>query len=457
MISNGGEWKILNKENLYHGDLQIDDSSGSVQLVIYHFSEKIDSRLNKEQLSLICGRLNSGADVSLVRCSILSHSENLSTKKTTYVILAEYAFFGVRADNIEGLKINRIKFQVQNAVQWGRLSDFKSNLGNEKSFSYSWNIKEDLILNIDDDFSLRLFPDITDTKFKEIEEIKLYQTLMCEITSKDYFDINNFQIQIKKILDLVTFCTGKSITVSNIKHYIIYNGFDFEADLLISKIRKSNLVETRNIRDEYISLDDLTINEKRPISNWFLMYVKLEPIIDLFCLSIYYPQMPVELHFINIMSALESYHERFVCSNIKDYNNHVFEILSGCAKPVYDENFAILTKDLSPKSKKINLFHRIADLLLANFEINFIFPVKFVSRQSFINTLVNTRNYYTHYDYRKRDRIFSAEEMAYLVPFLRTLLIYHLTKMLEIDPDKVRNFSQNRLRQLNIRYEIDNI
>lgn len=453
MISTGGEWRLSERDEFYKGELHFSEDSGTISLTIYYFSENIQNRFTKSELSVISGKLTDGATVTLLNCSIISVNHNLNTHRVTYKIRAKYAFFGILTDNLDDLRFSKISFQLKNAIQWAKLSNLKHEKIESERYGYVWKIREDVVLDCGK-FILRVYPSVMGYNGRDLEEIKFCQTVVCDLESTSKFKIDLFIAEIAKLVNLVTFCINDISSISELKHYISFNGEEHEADLIIAQPITVKEPETLAYDRDMLSLDLLTNNENLFLKNWYQMYDNLDPIINLLNLSINYPEMPTQLHYVNTVNALESFHKTFVCMKIKEYKERVEKILFGTPEPNFTIYSEFLLKDIKPNSKQVNLYHRLADLYLAEFEINFSLHVKSTDISELIKKLVDTRNYYTHYVYNSKAVIFTLEEMRVLIPTLRIILTYHLLKKLGLDQGVVKDFVKEKLHFIELKFEL---
>lgn len=177
---------------------------------------------------------------------------------------------------------------------------------------------------------------------------------------------------------------------------------------------------------------------------------KLAPIINLY-LSLYrYPQMPIEIAFLSLIQALETLHARFFYHNDKDeYVQSVYNRFSDHPQFEYIKSILLSNGQDSPKCRQIYLVSRINDLLLDDYDPLFW---SFYSKGGlFAQQIVDTRNYYTHYDEGKREKALSGNDLADGILILQLILELYVCRFLGIDvKDKIgRQLSKFRLFRVN--------
>ena len=147
--------------------------------------------------------------------------------------------------------------------------------------------------------------------------------------------------------------------------------------------------------------------------------------------------MTHERAFLNIIQALETYHTRFKANNKKEYEKRVHEVVSPCPWYIKEQHLECLFGDDQRRARHVLLKGRLYDLFLTDFEI--IFMSGYKMQYDFIKKAVATRHYYTHYDEKKKDKIFTEDEIEESIYWLKTVLEYHLLKELGLSQDYLQN------------------
>ena len=128
--------------------------------------------------------------------------------------------------------------------------------------------------------------------------------------------------------------------------------------------------------------------------------------------------------FLNTVQALETYHSRFKANTLEEYKKRIKEVILKDRPEEFVENDK---KFLMANSYKfITLESRIADLLVADF--NIYFDTGDIKHLDFPNIIANTRNYYIHYDenIKKKSKILTSEELGIYTRALIYILEYYI-------------------------------
>lgn len=205
-------------------------------------------------------------------------------------------------------------------------------------------------------------------------------------------------------------------------------------------------------------------------SSWITKYSLIRPVVDLVNSLFLYSDMPIEVLFLNLMQALETYHSRFICDNPKHYSDVIdalldeYHNLNGQKRLLRKDYYLGLDeKELTSKTdsekaetanydccketrsehiKKISLKMRVRYLFSVG-DFMFLSTYK-MTQQDFIDKLIISRNYYTHYDPKKESRSFTREELKDVCPILFNLANYYILKELELSEEELRKIFGKR-------------
>ena len=160
--------------------------------------------------------------------------------------------------------------------------------------------------------------------------------------------------------------------------------------------------------------------------------VKLTPILNLYLSLFKYRDMPVEMIFLNIVQALETFHSRFFHDNDKNkYIESVKERFSD--SPNKEKFFRLLLNNtqMDENCGYIILVSRLNDLLI-NTNTG-LFNQYFWNNEDYAQTIADTRHYYTHYGASKEKKALKGKDLLDAIYVLQTLLEYHVCLVLGVD------------------------
>ena len=204
------------------------------------------------------------------------------------------------------------------------------------------------------------------------EHISLDQQGYISIEFIEKRDIHEFVALFTKIKRLIELCVLNTIDVTQISAFnsSIYDEYgDLKVPREIEII--SSMKGIKNTEKEgvhvikWLRLPELISNNS--FSLYIDKYEKMEPIVELYIETVYNRTMSPVRRFFNIVQALETYHSRFVTNDMEIFRDRIDNII---LSQVPEENKEPYRKLLLAEPKKfITLRSRIADLMVANFEI----------------------------------------------------------------------------------------
>ena len=274
------------------------------------------------------------------------------------------------------------------------------------------------------------------------EHISLDQQGYISIEFIEKRDIHEFVALFTKIKRLIELCVLNTIDVTQISAFnsLIYDEYgDLKVPReieIISSMKGSKNTEKDDVHIiKWLRLPELISNNS--FSLYIDKYEKMEPIVELYIETVYNRTMSPVRRFFNIVQALETYHSRFVTNDMEIFRDRIDNII---LSQVPEENKEPYRELLLAEPKKfITLRSRIADLMVANFEI--IFDTGEINRMDFPKVIALTRNYYTHYDeqIKKTDKVLDNNELPIYTDILLHILEYYILNELGFtDVDIIR-------------------
>ena len=280
------------------------------------------------------------------------------------------------------------------------------------------------------------------------EHISLDQQGYISIEFIEKRDIHEFVALFTKIKRLIELCVLNTIDVTQISAFnsLIYDEYgDLKVPReieIISSMKGSKNTEKDDVHIiKWLRLPELISNNS--FSLYIDKYEKMEPIVELYIETVYNRTMSPVRRFFNIVQALETYHSRFVTNDMEIFRDRIDNII---LSQVPEENKEPYRKLLLAEPKKfITLRSRIADLMVANFEI--IFDTGEINRMDFPKVIALTRNYYTHYDeqIKKKGKVLENNELPIYTDILLHILEFYILKELGFtDVNQIRKKINHR-------------
>lgn len=417
------------------GDLIYNEESGIILLNLI-VTGAFPIERNYGSLSIITGRLNSGVIVTLFHNRCVGNHTQISLTHLTQqlVFVADYAI-GSKGD-ATNVKYNKLECVLENALNWSGLSTIVTSDFSTIKIKKIDNKNEYRWFGAKITFSTSLDCELFNSPHKE--ESKVVERLIVSIESDEKLDALNFISIRNKIISLISFAIKNNV---NIGEQVLY---DYDDSYQIGPHTEYSKYFL------YTSEQRLIIRESNRLGyNFYLCQLSpekdeklklLEPIFNLYLSLFKYKDMPPEMVFLNIVQALETFHARFFYHNSKD--EYVASVKKRFGSlPNYPVIEKLLLNDTQKNRKHIILVSRLNDLLIRKYNKLFIeyYSSDASSDASFAQTVVNTRNYYTHYEGSKEKKALKDDKLIDARRILSLLLEYSVCSQLEIDnQEKVR-------------------
>ena len=319
-------------------------------------------------------------------------------------------------------------------LNWSKLCSFTST-----NFQYyNWESKGKIELTINETLSIAFIPICKGGKGSAVIEKKLELEQYIEIvfSYNTETSLEEFMLDYKKIEMLITIGSGIIPYRRKICFYDKRNYFHPERkdivmpkEIYVGDKPYSKGDEITNF-DMLFTLDDIVTNSE-VIQNWSMIIDKIKPALNLYFSIIRYEDLPIEMQYLNIVQALETYHARFKYNDLKKYKKHVVKLFEVEDLDDIDEKNRNAYFDTTQSDENISyiiLKSRLVDLMNDDFRLS-LFPLFIggiqVELYDFIEKIVDTRHYYTHYGKTKEEKSLRGIDLQYAIAVLMEVFEYH--------------------------------
>lgn len=374
----------------------------------------------------IYGTLNSGATVTLFDCRCVSDRASLGTSQSV-IFSCKHAIMSAEACTENSF--NTLVCVVDNAIEWSGLSPIV--IENHRKFVLQpcCNRKTFNWFNAEISFSSAV---INWPGIPLKEDIDIRQRLVIEISKEEKTPIEDFLSIRDKIISMISFAVKDNINVE--EQYLHksdkYNeyGKEYKDYIKYHLITEEAHRTTQGLyRWEY----NFRLPQIEKVDNAGEIFEKLMPVFNLYSSLFKYEDMPLEMVFLNMVQAVETFHSRFFYDNSKEkYIQSVKERFEGSQH--YEDIAKLLLNDtqMDKNCKYIILVSRINDLLIGKYDG--LFYDYFITDDQYGQKIADTRHYYTHYDKAKEKKAFKGRDLVKAINVLALLLEYHICLVLGI-------------------------
>lgn len=462
----GGTWSLFEKEELYQGELHINYDKRVIVLEILLPASKenpIPCPPYKGKIPYICGTLFSGAKILLYDCFTRKEYRRVMSY-TQQIIYAKYAFWGLDVNSEEEIRFTKAIFDFGEIVGWSGLCNYEWEFADDEGCNLMWFHQAPVRLELNENLKITFSPSqgmIGGNMYEK--EIKANQHISIEFVYKNPTTWDSIMEDALCIQYLIGLGTNQKVEIDKAQycHSSIYTEFPKDDGTLDIMYRPVDMImgtgkieptQNTNPDDCLYTLDDI---KDDAFIKWRENYPLLKPVLDLYFTAFSNTAGTPEMLFLNLMQALETYHARFITDNAKEYFARVDDLIdSFCqenSSTEYWKNF-LLNEGQKKNTRRIYLRSRLADLIFANGILPF-WPSGY-RLDDYIRKIVDTRNYYIHYNPAKLDKAFAKAELPRINSHLLALLQYHLLVLMEFDTDEVRKKTVENIERIDNAYQI---
>lgn len=404
-------WLPENPVYKISGTLKFHPIEGAYLELIGAFKKSIDFKTMLEP-KIILGNTSDGI-ITLYDCfeNRSSFARSSFADLFTSSFYVNVIFKGHHFEKEEDIIFNNLSINYSHLEEWTKISGFKFYPDTDEShrtknvgvfYTYPQKVEaklENLNISLDYDFSLNK---------KGIEEYHLKQTTFIKMEPDKPIHYNEFQNNIcYHIQNFLSLAMGRAI------YPLIMKGENAackkespdgsvkfkKISIFYSMNRLPDLSKQINRKEMFFQFEDISDNFEKYLNNWMKKSEILKPVYELYFGTLYNPTMYFEHKFLSLIQAIESYHRR-----------------------VHDGKYVFLRERLKEIFKKCNSF---TNSLISN-------------EKEFIEDVVNTRNFLTHYDKKGENQAkVTDKEMDNLVKKMKCLIEICFLIEMEISKERI--------------------
>lgn len=437
-----GYWFLPTNEHKVLGSLNFSTENGC-SLEIMGSLKPVNFFSLDRVIDIILGETLDGELITLFDCFRLNQSTYPQTGNSSEKYYSNFIIQGKHFISPSEICFDNINCKIPNLINWIDSSGFNDlQFGQYESVFIEYKKPQDIQINVDDKKEL-LFKFDQYYSWVNNFDRTIKQDVILELRSTQLI---HFDDLVKHIYTLSYFL---SIAYFRFSQPILFkvnlkaSNTNEQQDLLI--FFKNTLSDLELSDDFYRMLftyKSVSINFSLIIQTLFKLEDLLEPII--FIIGNSFKKIPIvpEIYFLTIVQAIETFHRRFIGGR-KRPDEEWLKIKNEIQEVLPDEYKTLVSEALQHNNEP-NLRTRLKYLLkLIPKNILCLFHLDNKSNcSSFINDIVNLRNYYTHYDPESRPSTNNKEliEFAYKI---RGLLIFVILLQLGLNKEDVSEIFLN--------------
>ncbi|NTZ06209.1 hypothetical protein FCJ61_06360 [Burkholderia metallica] len=442
---SGFFWLPSSPEKKIPGTLRILDGGNISLEIVGSFGDSFDSLNRDMNIGRIVGHIESDKLVTLERCFYKTRSLSFGGIEKSS-IRANKALIGVSYDYGEEVLINQLQFSVDGIDEWIGICGIKVDHQFEsKTSSIRYFPPENISITLNDGLRLVITFTWTLPSSPITTEAKITQKTYFALASSEARPLDDFISAAHKITNLVGFAADEtvclesvtvasnSLTAGNIngkpileKISLFYTSLPFTKDR--PKInRHEMLFNFPQIRSDW----------ERIVKNWFSAYDLIDPALNLYFSTKTGVHRYLDGKFLALAQGLETYHRRI--SSEKQMDENSFDSLKESLIEGCPEKYRDWLSGRLQHGNEINLRKRLNRIIEP---FNDVIGSRDYQKR-LIRSIVNTRNYLTHYDQSLEAESSTGIDLWHLCRKMEAIFQLHILQVLGFPPEQIKAIHNN--------------
>jgi hypothetical protein len=409
-----------------------------------------------EQQDLILGFSQDGRKITVYDSFVSSSEIKMpGILNTTYT--SNYLFFGKHYTNPSEIIFNKCMCSFSYLEQWlakrvYKTEPIKKDCGGISGFTFNYLIPEEKRINIPAIEAELSFVSRFTTKNDNFNSFTCSHTSYVEIEPKIPKD---FKWHLNKIIGLqsiMTFFVGEPAKVRRVR----CTPLDSEKEQVEMFFLNSTFDEKDKVSpfDMFFAMPQIP-NIDVALNNWFAKSDQLNEVFDLYFGTIYHPHSYLNFNFLALTQAFESYHRNMVGGHYLDRDTYIKSHYDSMVKAIpagIENGFRQSLKKRLEFGYELSLRKRLTDTIKSMDEqLQKLFIGNF-KRDTFIGKVINTRNYFTHFDNTTADDVAHGSDLYALNVKLSYLIAILILKELEVSDQHILNAFKQYRKFINFRF-----
>lgn len=446
---SGNFWLPASPTHTIPGTLVISDG-GRVELEIVGNLDPseafIDAINNDRQPELINGNVESFGYVTLIGCFYRNRNLNFPEQISKSRIRATKAVLGASYGKDEPLLFNTLQFSIEGLNEWVGVNGFNSKFeSSSKSICLNYTLPGNISFELNDGVQLDIGFNVSTPSLPISQSATIEQRTYFKLSSPSALELDELLNLAFQLTTFVGFGLDATVSLNSVvattddlvqeldegrtiprKLEIIYQSLPFAIEP--PKIEWFNMLfGFREVRDRFSDV----------LKNWFSAYDKIGPALNLYFSVTNGGQKFLESQFLALAQCLETYHRRTSSEKLMDdevFSSLLETIMNGCP----EEHKEWLTGRLQ-FGNELSLSKRIKKI---------IDPFKQLlgsknDRSSLIRSIVNTRNYLTHYNHDLKEIASTGKDLFRLCKKMEAIFQLHLLNVIGFTREEILSIHKN--------------
>lgn len=435
---NGYFWLPEKEGNKIPGILSI-THDGKIELEIIELFDDCIKNFNENNIKRIIGFIENDGLVTLDDCFYTKKSLPIGSLSKSR-ILVNKAFIGIALEKDEPTVFNSFSFSMDCLDEWVGISGIKVDHNwDNKTAKISYEHPEEIQVTLDNGMTLKICFTYSLPGFPIQKEAKITQRIYLRLASTELIDLNEFITISFKITNFICFAVGEIVTIKDVSATSskilreIGNNDTYSPSIKIyyQSIPYSEKEPKVDWHDMLFNYGTIENNFQHIINKWINTYDLLSPAFNLYFSTKAGAQKYLDGKFLALAQGLETYHRRI--SDEKLMNQQDFEILKSIIlKSCPSEHIDWLNGRLM-HGNEISLNKRLTRII-EPFK-KYLGTSK--ERSKLLRSIVDTRNYLTHYSESLEKQSAKRKDLYYLCLKMEVIFNLHFLSVIGFNNDEI--------------------
>lgn len=359
----------------------------------------------------------------------------ISTVNAGMVIVGEHF------DREEDVGFERLIVEYLHLDAWAGVSGFEIAFIDDPDthpITVRHELPDPLAANVDDEYQVKLFFgsgfEASARPFTHATITQVAELVISFSEKKPLQDLTDIAYRLQHLISLGTRRSSFPVAMWGTTGTV---GEARRVEIYYSTLGRAGTVKDRPARHEMLfSLQDLPGDFGPAVEKWLARAEVLDPVYQLYLGTVYNPQMFLEQRFLNLVQALEAYHRRTTTTLDLPEDEHQkrMEAILGA---VPEEHRKWLEGKLR-YSNELNLRKRLKHIFDEHPQTVDSVVGSSKDKKSFVNKVIDTRNYRTHFDESLEDRAARGEKLHRINDKLRGLMEMCLMAEIGFEDDEIK-------------------
>lgn len=444
-----GQWWLPNEPaKAVSGTLKYTHSDGAVLELIGSFENSREMHAISRPV-VILGTSSNGKDISLHGCFLIQSQQSYPGFSTSSYF-ANMVLVGAHFHKTEDIRFRSMNVRFSHFDEWANLPGFKIDHSKEEDVVIRYKRPNDIRVDISGNFTIAITTRVTFPMFTLVQKkASVEQQTIARIETVHESSIENFLSIIQYLQNFLCLAVRESVYVLNMEGETETNKMtDMDYYPPVGIFYKSPYIseapESLLGLDMLFTYQDISTDFEVLLRNWFEKADVLKPIYGLYFGTLYNPHLYLENQFLSLVQAAEAFHERIYGGRYlpdSEYKVLVFTPLVNAIPDIKQDLKESLVNRLR-YGNEYSLRTRLSELLD---KCGKIVPQLLGNRKVFIDKVLATRNYLTHYDQQLYKRAAQGTNLVSITKKLRIILEVCLVTETGLDSNKARElFGRHR-------------